>query len=193
MRCDFYQPLTIDFDDVAHEFLGGEHQLVVYHALRLRLEQHGARMDLHSLGVFGGLVGTTFLKASTMVEETGGYALSYVGVLVVGVHRQLLLFRVDLYSLHQSLQLFFDVSGSTKRSNLDVVVGTPLAAVLALLPLVVDVEEGQVVTPRLEEGLSSCVSMHQLILRTVEYSVSDGQHAADGDDLIDALVLLRLD
>jgi hypothetical protein len=136
---DFQQPFTIYFDDVAHELLSGQHQLVVHNALGLGFEQHRTRMDLYVLRELGCFVRPVFLQFGTMVEETGCDALPDVRILIIRINRELFVFWVDFHPFHQPFQLLFDVSSSAQRTNLDVVVCAPLCAILAFLPLVVDI------------------------------------------------------
>jgi len=112
---------------------------MIDHTLRLVLVQHRAGMNPHAHPVLGGFVDLVPMILGTVHEKSTDDTLSNVGVDVVLVNAQLLVVDIDLYSLHQSSQLLFDISCSSERPNLDEVFSTPLLAVFELHPGVKDV------------------------------------------------------
>ena len=54
--------------------------------------------------------------------------------------------------------------------------------------LVVYIEQHEVVPSRHEEVLSGCIGVNDLVLGSVEDGVVDGQHGADRQDLLRALI-----
>ena len=80
---------------------------------------------------------------------------------------------VDLDALAELNQLFFYVLCSSHGSDLDEVLHAPLGGVVGLLPLLVDIEQSDVIATRLHEVLVSVVSVYDLLFRPVKYRIAD--------------------
>ena len=78
VRRDLAQPLGLDLDDLAHELLGGEDELVVDDPARLRLVERGGGVDVHGLRVLDGAVVEALLQLGCVVEEARGDRLGRV-------------------------------------------------------------------------------------------------------------------
>ena len=78
MRRDLAQPLGLDLDDLAHELLGGEDELVVDDPARLRLVERGGGVDVHGLRVLDGAVVEALLQLGCVIEEARGDRLGRV-------------------------------------------------------------------------------------------------------------------
>lgn len=191
VRGDFEHPLGVHLNDVAHVLVGGEHQLVVHHALGLVLVQHGAGVNPHAHPVLRRLVDLVPVQLGAVHEVPLHDALPDVRVHVIFVDAQLLVRYVHLYPLQQGHQLLLHVPGPPHRPYLHVVLSAPLGALPCLHPTVVNVKEGQMVAAWLVERFLGSVRMHVLVLRPEEDCVAHRQHGADGNDLVDASVLLR--
>ena len=137
----------------------------------------------HLLIVLDRLVVAALAKPGRVVEVAGGDALPDGGR-VQRVGRELY-----LHPLQQRLQLVPDVPGPLHAAVLDIVLVAPLATVVRLRPLVVHVEQGDVVAARGKEVISGRVRVDDLVLGPVEDGRVVGEHGADGEDFSRAFVL----
>ena len=72
MRCDFYEPLWLDFDHLAHELLGGKGEFKVQQPLGGLLEERGGRVDADGLALLDGAPGEVQVlghDAAVMLDE----------------------------------------------------------------------------------------------------------------------------
>ena len=88
---------------------------------------------------------------------------------VVWIRRDL-----NLYPLHESFQLFPDVTRSFHGAVLYEVLKAPLGRVPSLHPLIIHVQQGQVIPAGTKEVNARVVSVHDFILGTVENGVVYG-------------------
>jgi len=157
MRRDFDEPRRVDLDDVSHELLLGEHELEVQHPPRHLLVQTRARVHVHLLAVLDGLVGAALLELGDVVEEAGGDRLADALVVLA------LRLQLHLHPRQHALQLLADVAAALERADLDEILKAPVGAVVSVAPLVVDVEQRQMVAALLPEILVRCVGVDGLV------------------------------
>lgn len=96
--------------------------------------------------------------------------------------------NLDLYPFHESLKLFPDVTCSFHGAVLYKVLKAPLGGVPSLHPLIIHIQQGQVISAGTKEVNARVVRVHDFILGAVENGVVYGQHGGDGENLFDAFV-----
>ncbi len=111
VRGDLEQPVGLDLEDIAHELLAGEDELVEENPLGADLEERGGRVDLDGVGVLDSPVAPALLKVGGVVEEAGAEALADVGVLLVVDSAEVGVVEVELHSLARLDELVSDVPG----------------------------------------------------------------------------------
>lgn len=95
---------------------------------------------------------------------------------------------LNLYSFHEPLELLPDITCSLHGAMLNKILITPLRRVPSLRPLVVHVQQRQVITSSTEKIHARVVRVYDFILRTVKDGVIDGQHGCDCKNLLHAFV-----
>eukprot|EP00962_Isochrysis_galbana_P016391 scaffold4687_cov117-Isochrysis_galbana.AAC.11 len=157
---DLDEPFRLDLDDLAHELLGGEDELVVHDPSRLRAVQLERLLEL-----------------GRVVKVAGADGFGHgIGRVRVGGH-------LELDPLAQVLDLFPDVAGLAHGSHLDEVLEAPLGRVVGLRPLIPHVQKREVVAARTVEVGAGVVGVHRPLLWPVEDGGPDLEHGADGEHL----------
>ena len=79
--------------------------------------------------------------SGTIGKESTCNAFPNIGILVILKNTQFFIVDIDFNSLHQTNQLIFYVSSSSKRTNLHKILSAPLIAVLKLFPGIVNIQQ----------------------------------------------------
>mmetsp|Transcript_15244 Transcript_15244/g.32018 ORF Transcript_15244/g.32018 Transcript_15244/m.32018 type:complete len:437 (-) Transcript_15244:1676-2986(-) len=150
-------------------------------------EEGGLRVDLHRVRVLHGHIGAILPETRGVIEEAGEDRFPDA-VDIVWIARHL-----DLNLFEHVHKLFSDISCTLQGPVLKVILHAPIQRESSLLPLLIDVHQSQVITADFVEVLPRIVCMQPFVLGPVEDRVVHPQHAADREDLVHTLVLLRCD
>ena len=142
-------------------------------------------MNVHRLRVLDRAVAPVLLQLGGVVEEARRDALTN------RIERASVRHQIDLDALQQPQELVPDVPRALHGPHLHEVLVAPLRAVIGVGPLVVHVEQGEVVpdVPDVKR-LMRVVRQLDLILGPVEDGVAAAQHAADRGHLLGAPILI---
>jgi len=163
---------------------------MINNALGLIFVEHWTRMYPHIHPRFQSLVNLLSVIECTIGEKRTCDTFPYICIEVIFVDTELLIVDIHFNSLKQIWELLFDISGSTQRTNLYKILGTPLLTKIKLLPSIVNIQKCEMVTSRAKESLFGIVSMHFLIFWSEEYAITYWKHRADCHYLINAFILL---
>ena len=150
-------------------------------------------MDPHIHARFQGFVDLFAVVQRAVCEESRRHAFSDICVEVVFVDTEFFVVDIDLNSLQQMYELLLHIPRPAQSSDLNEILSAPLLTKLKLLPSVIHIQQSEVVSPRPKKYLLGVISMHPLILRPKKHTIAHGEHGADRDNLIDALIVLCFD
>lgn len=145
-----------------HVLLGGQHERVVDDPLGLLAEQRRAGVQVDGGALDQGLVPLLGVLARRVAEEARAQRLPHL-LRVAPARRD----RVPV-PLHDADDLVAHVLGPLHRPRLDEVLEAPGRREAALLPRVVDVQQGEVVPVRVVELGLLLIRLLLLLLRPVE-------------------------
>ena len=89
----------------------------------------------------------------------------------------------NFHALTQRGKLITNISHSTERLELKEILVTELLRVIALHPLLVHVQKGEVVASRLDEVAMCFIRMHSLVFWSIKDRAGLLQHGNDREDL----------
>lgn len=130
-------------------------------------------MNPYTESRFCSFVDLLALIVGTIGKKCTCNTLSDISVLIILKNTVFFIIHINLNSFHQPSELFFDVPCLFERSLLDKILCAPLITIVILFPLVVHIEESQVVTTRSEKCLFCIIGMHFFVFRPEKYTISN--------------------
>ena len=94
MRRYFEKPFWLNFDQISHELLGGQDQLVIDDPFGQSLKHAGAGVAVDCVGILERAIVATFLQLGRIVEEPRSNCFTYVCVDVIIDLRYALVFVI---------------------------------------------------------------------------------------------------
>lgn len=193
MWCYLKQPVSLYFYDIPHEFFRSKDKLMIDYSLRHFLEHQWARVYHHTMSVFECSIEPISAVSCCIIEKPFYNTLTYVCVVLILIDRKLRIFIVYLNSFTNFNQLFLNVSCSSHWSDLYEIFIAKLGGIIRLHPLIVNIQQGQVVTTWSEKVPFGVICMQSFFFWPVKYGISYSEHGNNRDYLVDTFVFLWLD
>ena len=157
-----HKPFGIYGAHLPHVLLAGQHQLKVDHPIRLTLKQRRGRVNENRVLLHNCLVAFLWVFACSMKEEPRADSLADLVIVTPTCD------KVQLVAVHNLQQLLAYILRSLQAATLNEVFMAPGVAELAVLPAIIDSQQGEVVALWLEELGLLLVSLSLLLSRPIE-------------------------
>mmetsp|Transcript_34510 Transcript_34510/g.90808 ORF Transcript_34510/g.90808 Transcript_34510/m.90808 type:complete len:344 (-) Transcript_34510:93-1124(-) len=185
-RRELEEPFGLDGDDLAHVLLCGKHEFVIDEPFRILIEERRRRVDVDDLALIHRLVALLRVLLGRVHEEAATDRAAYLREVPSTAD------ELELVTVHDRQQLLAHVLRAAHRACLDEVFEAPRVGELGCRPRLVHGEIGEVVALWLEEFGALLVGLRLLLLRAVP-DVLHGEHGGDGEHLVRAAEVDRLD